>query len=153
MTAIARRLDPCVNWFKLLARTQGRVLWLFPALLAFGWLASVYWADALDGLSWRLSDRSANAALRAEARRLGLDFDRVVADPAAATGKPVAWCVSSNDGEHGSVDEKAAMPVVWSQPSELLKTNNGSHGYCWKELAVVVGVDRGAVVLRPVERL
>ena len=153
MTAIVRRLDPCVNWFRLLARTNGRILWLFPALLLAGYLVSVRWPEAFGGLAWRLSDRSMNSALLSEARRLGLDYDRVAADPAAAAGKPVAWCVSSNDGEHGMVDEKAVMPVVWTRPSELLKTNNGSHGYCWKELAVVVGVDRGAVLLRPVERL
>lgn len=153
MTALARRLDPCVNWFKLLARTQGRVLWLFPALLLAGYVASVRWPEALGGLGWRLSSRVANGPLLDEARRLGLDYDHVAADPAAAVGKPVVWCVSSNDGEHGAVDGKPAMSVVWTYPSELLKTNGGSHGYCWKELAVVTGVDRGAVLLRPVERL
>jgi hypothetical protein len=41
MTALARRLDPCVNWFNLLYRTKGRILWIFPALLFVGYMLAM----------------------------------------------------------------------------------------------------------------
>ncbi len=150
MIRIFRRLDPCANWFKLLAKTRGRILWLFPAgLLALYLISMIPYLDVLS--SFRL--RSPNASMLAQARRLGLDFDRVVSEPAAAVGKPVVWCVSSNNGEHGFVNGNPSLPVVWAHPSAQLQTNDGSHGHCLKELAVVEGFDRGAVLLRPVERL
>ena len=138
MTALVARLDPCVNWMKLVSSTHGRILWIFPAVLVGGYLWSVNWGDALSGLSEQRFHRAANSSLLGEARRLGLGFEAVISNPAQAIGKPVMWCVSSKDGEHGFVDEKATMPVVWMLPSENLRTSLGSYGYCWKELAIDV---------------
>ncbi|MBI3563818.1 MAG: hypothetical protein HY079_01320 [Elusimicrobia bacterium] len=153
MTAIARRLDPCVNWFKLLARTNGRILWLFPALLLAGYVASVRWPEALGGLGWSLSARSSNAPLLSEARRLGLGYGAVLDAPAAAIGKPVAWCVDSFDGRMGFVDGRQTAPVEWTVPSADLKSSPGAYGYCLKTLSVVTGVERGVPQLRFVEKL
>lgn len=154
MTALARRLDPCVNWFKLLARTQGRILWLFPALLLTAYLATLDWGGVGMNLRDRLGTVSVNSSLRAEARRLDLDFDRVVADPAAAVGKPVVWCVDSFDGRTGFVNGRQSELVVWTVPSpDELKSSPGVKGYCLKTLAVVTGVERGVPQLRLVEKL
>lgn len=153
MTAIARRLDPCVNWFRLLARTNGRVLWAFPAALLVLYLLSTNWGTAGLGFQEVFAGRHMNAAMLSEARRLDLSYDRVVADPAAAAGKPVAWCVDSFDGKAGFVEGRQTEPVVWAYPSQDLKSSPGAYGYCLKTLSVVVGVERGVPQLRLVEKL
>ncbi len=153
MSAITARLDPCVNWMKLLSRTHGRILWAFPVLLIAGYMWSVNWGDAFSGISRQKSVRDAHSPLLSEARRLGLTFNDVLAHPQIAIGRPVTWCVSSKDGQTGFVDEKATMPVVWAYPSEDLRTFLGTHGYCQKELSIIEGLDRGAVLLRPIEKL
>ncbi|MFI5348954.1 MAG: hypothetical protein ACHQ2Z_05380 [Elusimicrobiota bacterium] len=76
MTAWAARLDPCVNWFKLLARSKGRILWLFPALLLAGYLASLLGSNPIDNFRAHSSMRRANAPLLAEARGLNLIMSR-----------------------------------------------------------------------------
>ncbi len=153
MTVLAARLDPCVNWFKWIARMRRHIFLILSAALLAGYIASLSRTNWVGGLRTQAVLREANAPLLAEARRLNLDFDRVVADPDFAVGKPVVWCVDSHDGRTGFVASRQNWPVVWRDPSDTLQTNNGSYAYCWSFLAVVEGVDRGVVKLRPVERL
>ena len=72
MGDLASRLDPCVNWFKLLVRTKGRILWLFPALLLAGCVLAVAYGSPLSGFVDRFNQRRLNAPLLAEARGLNL---------------------------------------------------------------------------------
>lgn len=158
MTALtlARRLDPCVAWFRVHARTRGAIMWAFPGLLLGGWLGAVFGPEGmpLHGPFELRASRLANAPLLSEARRLGLTHDTVTADPAAALGKPVAWCVGSVDGERGRVGNRAIWPVLWSARSPELRTNiGGSAGYCFETLAIVEAVQSGVVRLRLVQKL
>jgi hypothetical protein len=153
MTALAARLDPCVNWFKLVARTRGRILWAFPAALFVGYLVSVNWPGAFAALASSRDDRSANVSDLTEARRLDLGYGAVLANPAAAVGKPVTWCVDSFDGAHGFVQSRQTDLVLWTNPSPELKSDPGAYGYCVKTLAVVEGVEAGVVRLRLLEKL
>jgi len=41
LSGFAARLDPCVNWFKLLAATRGRILWIFPIVLLGAYLGAL----------------------------------------------------------------------------------------------------------------
>lgn len=154
MNALLRRLDPCAAWFRTLRVSKERVLWAFPAGLLGAYLVTVAF-DRPVASFFALRDRRAAAApLLGEARRLGLDHARVVADPAAAVGKPVAWCVDSPDGEFGFTEGRQTAPVRWTAKSDALRSFQGIHGYCLKVLAVVEGVDAGDVVrLRLVQKL
>jgi hypothetical protein len=154
MTAIARRLDPCLNWFRVLSKTQGRILWIFPAALLAGYLLAVTReGNPADGFLYRFSQNRVNAPLLREARGLNLSYARAAADPAAAAGKPVVWCVNGETADAGFVDSRQTQLASWTPPSDELKMGRGSNGYCWNVLAVVQGVERGVVKLRIVERL
>ncbi len=155
MTALAARLDPCANWFKLLARTKGRILWLFPIALLCAYLAALSRTEGhpFSGFIERRSESRANAPLLAQARGLNLDYEQVLAKPEAFAGKPVVWCVASGDGRSGFVSTRQIWPIIWTVPSDDLKSEIGSHGWCWNVLAVIEGTERGVVQLRPVERL
>jgi hypothetical protein len=51
------------------------------------------------------------------------------------------------------IEVRPSQAVVWTEPSEELKTLTGKHGDCSNVLAIVTGADRGTLKLRPVERL
>jgi hypothetical protein len=154
MTELAARLDPCVNWFKLLARTKGRILWLFPALLLAGYLASLRFGDAASGFLDRFHERSSNAPLLAEARGLNLGYERVLAEPKSYVGKPVVWCVDTPAVNVSYVAGRPGWPVALNGSYDEYRTNGGgSASYCFKVLAVITGFERGLIQLRPVEKL
>jgi hypothetical protein len=153
MNRLAARLDPCVNWFKLLARTKGRILWVFPALLLVGYLVSLRVGDVGAGFLDRFHERSSNAPLLADARRLNLDYEQVAAKPRDFVGKPVVWCVNTPSAGHSYVAGRPAWPVALNGSFEEYRTNSGTASYCWNVLAVVTGYEGGLIQLRPVERL
>jgi len=152
MKNLAQRLDPCVNWFRLLARTKGRILWVFPAVLFVGFVIAVRGNHPLLSFLERRDIRKANSPLWAEAKRLDLGYEQVRADPAAMVGKPVVWCINT-PAEVSYVAFRPEWSVVWTNRTQGERTNSGTASYCLKTLAVVEGVDRGAVRLRFVERL
>ncbi|MFI5360779.1 MAG: hypothetical protein ACHQ49_02315 [Elusimicrobiota bacterium] len=153
MTGIAARLDPCLNWFRVLARTRGRILWIFPALLLVGYVVALRHGDPIGGFFYRFSEKNTNTPLLRQARELNLGYEQVVAKPQDYVGKPVVWCVASGDGRSGFVATRQTWPIAWTDPSDKLKTDIGSHGWCWNMLAVIEGVEQGIVKLRPVERI
>jgi hypothetical protein len=150
MTGLAARLDPCVNWFKLLSRTKGRILWLFPALLLAGYLVSLRYGDAAVGFWERFRERDSNAPLLTEARALDLDYERVLAKPEAYVGKPVVWCVDTPSANASYVAGRPAWPVALHGEYEEYRTNPG---HCLSVLAVITGFESGQIQLRAVERL
>ncbi len=153
MTALAARLDPCVNWFKLLARTKGRVLWLFPALLLAGYLASLRAGDVAGGFLDRFHERSVNAPLLARARALNLDYETVAAAPRSYVGKPVVWCVDTPAANASYVSSRPSWPVALNGSFDEYRTNSGTGSYCFNVLAVITGFEHGLIQLRPVEKL
>ena len=153
MTAIAARLDPCVNWFKLLARTKGRILWFFPALLLAGYLASLRYGDVGAGFLERSRERDANAPLLAEARALDLNYEKVLAEPRAYTGKPIVWCVTTFAPNVSYVAGRPAWPVALNGSFDEYRTMGDSGGHCLDVLAVITGFERGLIQLKPVEKL
>ena len=154
MNDLARRLDPCIAGLKLTARTRGRLLWLFAGILPAGYMLAL-WHDSPDiGFALRRAKAHPHAELIAQARELGLDYKKVVADPTAAKGKPVAWCVDSSDGLAGYVGSRQTSQVRWVNGSAELKSSVGVHGWCLKALAVIEGVEPSGVVrLRFVDKL
>lgn len=153
MTALAARLDPCVNWFKLLARTKGRVLWLFPIALLGAYLCSLAGVNPVGGFFERRSELQANAPLLAEARALNLDYEQVLAKPEAYAGKPVVWCVNLPAANVSYVSGRPSWPVALSGSEEYRLNGEGSGHHCMNVLAVIAGSERGLILLRPIEKL
>jgi hypothetical protein len=153
MTALAARLDPCVNWFKLLVRTRGRVLWLFPAALAAVYLWSLAGGNPIGGFFERRAELRANAPLLAEARALNLDYEQVLAKPASYAGKPVLWCVTTYAPDTSYVLGRPGWRVALNGSFDEYKTSGNSGGHCLDVLAVITGFERGLIQLRPVEKL
>ena len=151
---LVARLDPCVNWFKLLARTKGRILWIFPALLFVGYLVALHGGSpAVDFLDL-LRQRNSNSSLLTEARSLNLDYEQVLANPRAYVGKPVAWCVSTRqDGSY--VSDRPAWPVALKGPFDFeeYRSDHDETNHCLDVLAVIAGFERGLIQLHPLERL
>jgi len=100
----------------------------------------------------RRSERRANASLLAEARRLNLDYEKVLADPKAYVGKPVAWCISTTAANSSFVAGRPAWPVALNGSFDDYRTNTGSASYCLDVLAVITGFEHGLIQLRPVEK-
>jgi hypothetical protein len=146
MTAIAVRLDPCVNWFKLLARTKGRILWAFPLLLLAGYLIALSAGNPIGGFFERRAESREHAALLSEARALNLDYETVLARPQVYLGKPVLWCIDRPSSDLSYVSGRPAWPVALSGPYEYVG------GRCRDTLAVITGSESGLIRLRPVER-
>lgn len=153
MNDLARRLDPCANWFRLLARTKGRILWVFPVGLLAAYLGVLSRGRLLSDLMDRFHQRGANAPLLAEARSLDLDYEAVAARPAAFVGKPVVWCVDTPSAGRSYVSGRPSWPVALNAPFEDYRTNPTTGGYCYKVLAVVTGFQDGLIQLRAVEKL
>ena len=154
MTTLIQRLDPCAAWFRALARTRGAILWIFPVLLLGAYLGSLQPGSVLLGFKSRLSQRWENRPLLAEARRLNLDYEQVLAKPVAYVGKPVVWCVDTPAKDHSFVAGRPGWVVALTGRSEDYTTMAAaSGGYCLNLLAVIDGFERGVVRLRPVERL
>jgi hypothetical protein len=153
MIALAARLDPCVNWFRLLARTKGRILWIFPAALMVGYLLALSTSAPLNHFLDRLGARRINAPLLAQARSLRLDYEKAAADPKAAVGKPVVWCVDMPASDTAYVSGRPSWPVAFNASFDDYRTNSSSGGYCRTVLAVITGFEKGLLQLRPVEQL
>lgn len=133
MRDLARRLDPCVNWFRLLARTKGRILWVFPAALALAFLWVTPWGDVV----WNFNSNAlpkADAALVAEARRLNLSYETVAANPRAHAGRPVIWCLSQDEGRT-YVDGRTGWLVEIAGPVPKAASWRGSR--CLSIVAVI----------------
>jgi hypothetical protein len=152
MTALAARLDPCVNWFKLVARTRGRILWLFPAAMIAGYLGALALGTPIGGFLERRQELRANASLLSEARVLNLDYERVQAQPQAFAGKPVVWCVTTPATNLSYVSGRPAWPVALNGPVSEYGTTGGSGGHCVDVLAVIAGFEHGLIQLRPIEK-
>ena len=153
MTALAARLDPCVNWFKLVARTKGRILWLFPLALFVGYLCALSLGNPISGFLERRQELHTNASLLAEARGLNLGYEKVLAQPEAFAGKPVVWCVTTPVANASYVSGRPAWPVALNGSFEEYKTNGvASGGGCIDVLAVITGFEHGLIQLRPVEK-
>ncbi|MFI5346248.1 MAG: hypothetical protein ACHQ51_07730 [Elusimicrobiota bacterium] len=150
MNAIARRLDPCANWFRLVSRTHGRILWLFPALLFVGWLAAV--RENLLTPDWMKEHYiyDVNAPLSRQARELNLDYEAVLVKPGDFIGKPVVWCVDTPAAKSSYVSGRPSWPVALNGEYDVYRTNPG---HCLNVLAVITGFENGLIQLRPVERL
>lgn len=151
MTGFAR-FDPCVNWFRVVARTKGRILWIFPTVLLAAYIGALWRGTPLRDLQAYFHQRRANAPLLTEARALKIDYEQVLAKPAAYVGKPVVWCIDTPVTGNSYVSGRASWAVALNGASGDYLTNSGSAGYCWNVLAVVTGFENGRVQLRPVEK-
>lgn len=93
-----------------------------------------------------------NAALAAEARRLGVTYEAAMARPAESVGKPVIWCVDHPTLDSAYVGGNPSKPLLLQDPSYFpLSAVSNSGGRCNRVLAVITAVERGAVSLRFVE--
>lgn len=80
-----------------MARTRGRILWVFPAALALAFAVSTPWGDVFRNFHSNELPK-ADAVLVLEARRLALDYETVAARPRAYVGRPVIWCLGKDEG-------------------------------------------------------
>lgn len=106
---------------------------------------SVYVLDALFG-------GNAPTPELALAGRLGLTYEAALADPKAAIGKPVIWCV--DHPAHGFAYEggKPSHPLLLDNDYAFPINSPTTGGRCDDVLAAVTAVGPDAVSLRFIER-
>lgn len=106
-----------------------------PAVFAAGFAAAA------------LATREAEPERVKEARALGLSYEEVLADPAAAKDKPVLWCI-----DHPALGYAYAgnpsRPVILENDAALPRNSPTSGGRCSQVLAVVTGAGNGVVRLQ-----
>lgn len=124
---------------------RGRLLCALLTVAASGYFFVVQWREVPHNLLERTAP--VDASLLGEARRLGLGYEDVLRDPAAAVDKPVLWCFYRN-GETAFVEGRQSRALAVENLAVLPLTNTGIAGYCQKALAVVTGVGRGVVRVR-----
>jgi hypothetical protein len=119
-----------------LGRRAGAVC-VLAVLVAGGWAWSVDWAAAGAALASARGEFPVDAALLAEARRLGLGYPEVSADPAAHAGKPVVWCLVRSANPAGLVvDGNMSRPVEMGG-GDFMDMATARMGTCRPTLAVV----------------
>jgi hypothetical protein len=117
-------------------------------LLAAGWAWSVDWGHVGAALVAPPALSPFDGALHAEARRLGLGYEAVSADPAAHAGKPVVWCLVEAMNPQGLfVDGNMSRPVEMSG-GDFRPMATARMGVCRPTLAVVEGRGERGVALR-----
>jgi len=109
-------------------------------------------------MEWRQVDwaslfaSSPNGDALAEAKRLGLSYEAALADPSAAIGKPVVWCVDHPARGYAYAGGKPSQPLILQDPSAFPTNSPTTGGRCDRVLAVVTAVEKGGVSIRFLER-
>ena len=112
------------------------------------YVLTVLWTGGETGLFEHLEKREQIARTVAEARRLGLTWEKAIADPAAAIGKPVLWCVDHpTSGPDGYV-ASPSQPITLENSSAFPVAGGQSGGRCADVLAVIVKADDQGLSLR-----
>lgn len=106
-------------------------------LFAAGWAYSVDWGLVASSFSYGRPDYHIDAAVLAEAKKLGLDYDVVAAEPSKYAGKPVIWCLvkelpSDRVYVDGNIGWAVNMPGGSFNPVATARM-----GACKKTLAVI----------------
>ena len=104
-------------------------------LFAASYAYTVNWSEVAASLASARSSYPVDAALLAEAKKLDLDFDTVVANPTAHGGKPVLWCLVKENSKL-LVDGNMSWMVNMGG-GDFNPVATGRMGRCKSTLAVV----------------
>ncbi len=89
--------------------------------------------------SWR-AHKAASAALIAEAKRLALTYDSILADPKAAMGKPAVWCLKRTSPYQAFLEDNGRKLVRIANPHAMYSTSGSTHQGCIDTLVTISGI-------------
>jgi hypothetical protein len=78
----------------------------------------------------RLSAKAAQAPMLKEAKRLGLTYDSVLADPVKALGRPAVWCLRQGAGGLAAYDGDPDRTVEIVNPEDMPAVYGSTHQQC-----------------------
>jgi len=87
-----------------------------------------------------------------KARQYGIDYDKAMASPQAAVGKPVAWTIHIPDAENprqSYYNEDLSRRVQWTNPDKVKPSHgSGRQGRSFPIVAIIRDVDPATKIIQ-----
>jgi hypothetical protein len=110
---------------------QLRKFVIYPVMAVIGlWAGSLWLPDVFTGLSISHTRSEAISPLLEKAKELGLTYEKVLADPAGAEGKPVIWCVQNRSQEAVTLDGDENKRLAVSNHARMPLFTGSKHQAC-----------------------
>jgi len=134
--------EPWVDFKRL------RLFVVYPVLAAFGlWLCYIWLVPAFSGFRLDRSADPGTASLVRQAKDSGLTYEKVLANPAAAEGKFVVWCVQNRGGGEVTVEGDEHKRLSVSNHVAMPKFSGDKHSSCTPMLLLVETASPGNPVI------
>jgi len=115
-----------------------RLFVMYPLLTAVGlWLCYVWLVPAFSGFTLDRSGDPGTASLVRQAKDVGLTYEKVLADPAAAEGKFVVWCLQNRGETAVTVDGDEKKRLAVSNYFNMPLVSGSKHQSCEPMLLMV----------------
>ncbi len=110
---------------------QLRKFVVYPVMAVIGLSVCYIWLpDVFIGLSINRSRTEGMAPLLEKAKELKLTYEKVLADPAGAEGKPVIWCVQNREESKVTVDGDETRRLAVSNHPRMPLFMGSKHQAC-----------------------
>lgn len=127
-----RSKEPLVDFKRL------RLFVVYPALGLLGlWFCYLWLVPAFYGLTVAMGRKAELSPLLKQAKAARLDYEQVLAAPAASEGKPVIWCVRNRSEHDVTVEGKDNKRLVVSNYPGMPIYMGSKHQACTPMLLIV----------------
>lgn len=124
--------EPLVNFRNL------RRFFVYPVLAVLVvWFGSIWLPDVFTGLSINRDRMNDLSPLLEKAGTFGLTYEKVLADPASAEGKPVTWCVRNRSSFDVVADGDENKRLAVSNYPAMPLFSGSKHEACTRMLLLV----------------